>query len=195
MTDSKTRIAGLLLFLGDVQFLFSLMLAEFLYPDYSISQNYISDLGATCRAVCTVYQPSSLIFNSSLIIAGILVALSAYTFLLEKIPRSRLLIAFLFISAISSAGVGLFPESAGVIHSIFALIAFFSLGLASISASRLTKVPLNAISLILGLLTIIFIFLFTGKIYLGLGPGGAERLVLYPVLFWGLAFSGWMMKE
>ncbi|MBU3966041.1 MAG: hypothetical protein KKG76_01510 [Euryarchaeota archaeon] len=64
------RASGVLLFTGAVLVIIGIHLAEFLYPGYSVSGNYISDLGATCRATCIVYQPSAFIFNSSLIILG-----------------------------------------------------------------------------------------------------------------------------
>lgn len=39
------RAAGALIFTGAVQFVIGMLLAEFLYPGYSASGNYISDLG------------------------------------------------------------------------------------------------------------------------------------------------------
>ncbi len=53
------KISGALLFVGSAQFVIALTVAEALYPAYSISQNYISDLGATCRATCQVVQPTA----------------------------------------------------------------------------------------------------------------------------------------
>ncbi len=72
------RVAGVLLFIGAVQFLIGMHVAEFFYPGYSVSVNYISDLGATCRDTCVIYQPTATIFNTSVIIFGILVFVSSY---------------------------------------------------------------------------------------------------------------------
>ncbi len=49
MKYSSQRIAGAVLLIGLAQFLLFLQIAQDLYPHYSTSQNYISDLGATCR--------------------------------------------------------------------------------------------------------------------------------------------------
>jgi len=195
MQYNMKRVAGLLLFVGILQFLFSLMAAEFFYPGYSVSQNFISDLGATCRSTCQIFQPSSFIFNSSLVITGVFVIASGYFYSKAKVPKSRALIILLWIAGISSAGVGLFPETTGIIHTIFSVIVFFSMAFASIFSFRVTKMPLKILSVILGLFTLSFIFLYIGKIYLGLGAGGAERFIVYPVLFWALAFSGSLMSS
>ncbi|MEM3684322.1 MAG: DUF998 domain-containing protein [Conexivisphaerales archaeon] len=192
---NKRKLAGLLLFIGVLQFLFSLMLAEFLYPGYSVSQNYISDLGATCRTICQVYQPSSTIFNSSLVLTGIFVVAAGYFYWLSGGARSRLLTALLYVAGVSAAGVGLFPETTGILHSIFSIIVFFSMAFAAIASFRVIKQPLSTLSLLLGLMTLVFIFLYVGKVYLGLGAGGAERLIVYPVLFWALSFSGYLMSS
>jgi hypothetical protein len=48
MKYAHSKVAGALIFVGSAQFIVALTVAEALYPGYSISQNYISDLGATC---------------------------------------------------------------------------------------------------------------------------------------------------
>lgn len=64
------QASGVLMFIGAVQFVAGMNIAEFLYPGYSVSGNYISDLG--------ILQPSASIFNASVIILGLLVLLSSY---------------------------------------------------------------------------------------------------------------------
>src|SRR5579875_1760350 len=109
--------------------------------------------------------------------------------------QKQALIILLWIAGIASAGVGLFPETTGIFHTIFSVIVFFSMAFAAIFSYRVTKMPLKIISALLGLFTLSFIFLYIGKIYLGLGAGGAERFIVYPVLFWALAFSGSLMSS
>jgi len=53
--------------------------------------------------------------------------------------------------------------------------------------------PFSAISVILGLMTLGALGLFVGKIYLGLGVGGMERIVVYPILMWGAGFGGYLI--
>ena len=55
-----------------VIFIIGLNAAEQLYPGYSVSLNYMSDLGATCHGRnCEIVQPSAIIFDSSVFLAGI----------------------------------------------------------------------------------------------------------------------------
>jgi hypothetical protein len=37
------------------------------------------------------------------------------------------------------------------------------------------------------------LILFIGKIDLGLGVGGMERMILYPILMWGAGFGGYLI--
>jgi hypothetical membrane protein len=57
MLYSNGKVAGVLIFIAASQFILGLIVAEALYPGYSISTNYISDLGV---------GPSSLVFNMSI---------------------------------------------------------------------------------------------------------------------------------
>ena len=56
MAYSREKVAGMLFFIAATQFVLGLTISEALYPGYSVSDNYISDLGI---------GPSSIIFNSS----------------------------------------------------------------------------------------------------------------------------------
>jgi hypothetical membrane protein len=71
--------AGVLLFIGAAQFVLGLLIAEFLYPGYSASANYISDLGATCHnKICIINQPSAYIFNTSIFLLGFIALISSF---------------------------------------------------------------------------------------------------------------------
>jgi len=100
-------------------------------------------------------------------------------------------------------GVGIFTEDAGTMHSVMSLVAFLFSGLSAIFAVvcsyvhdfKLMKMPFSAIAIALGLTTLVALALFIGKIYLGLGVGGMERIVVYPVLMWGAGFGGYLMAH
>ncbi|MDO8725745.1 MAG: DUF998 domain-containing protein [Candidatus Methanoperedens sp.] len=184
----KRRIVGVLLFSGALVALFGIHLAEFLYPGYSVSGNYISDLGATC----IVYQPSAFIFNTSVILLGILILLSSY--LLWKEFQSFIIPALFGLSGLGAVGVGLFPETAGFLHVIVSFITFFFGALAAIAARRIVKAPFSYFSVLMGLASLTALVLYGLEIYLGLGPGGMERMIAYPILLWGLGFGGYMMS-
>ena len=184
---SNCSKAGALLFVGSVQFGTFLMLAEAVSPGYSLQLNYISDLGST-------FPASAPIFNSSIVLFGALVLGSAYY--LQRafgwLPLSGL-IAF---SGIGLLGVGLFPEgSSFALHDLFSFLTFLFSGLAAVVAARFQRAPLSCFSVILGSTTLAAMILYvpgTGSFgtMIGIGVGGLERMIVYPVLFWSIGFSG-----
>ena len=194
MKYSSQRIAGTVLLVGLAQFLLLLQIAEYLYPNYSTSQNYISDLGATCRSgTCIIVQPSAFIFNGSIIVLGVLSVISAYY--LQNAFRRKVFSLFVLVAGLGAIGVGLFPENTGIIHLVVSFITFVFIGLASIMSYRIVTSPLNYISIILGVLTLVDMVLFISGNYLGIGVGGMERMIVYPALVWGLAFAGFLINR
>jgi len=199
MTYSDRRIAGIILFLAAVQFVFGLNVAEDLYPGYSISTNYISDLGANCNATCTIVQPTSTIFNSSVFVLGLLVLVA--TFFIFRAFRAKLLTVLLGLSGIGAMGVGIFTETSLTMHWIVSLIAFLFGGLSALASYQVEKAPKRYLSAVLGILSLTALSLFaSGEFlefgnFLGLGPGGMERLIVYPIMLWVMGLSGYMMHN
>jgi hypothetical membrane protein len=199
MNYSDRKIAGVILFVGALQFVFGLNLAEDLYPGYSISMNYISDLGANCNATCNIVQPSSTIFNLSVSLLGLLVLVA--TFFMFRAFRTKLLTALLGLAGIGAVGVGVFTEATPVMHWIVSLIAFFFAGLSALASYKIEKAPKNYLSLLLGILSLVSLSLFvSGEFlglgdFLGLGPGGMERLIVYPVMLWAIGLGSYMMHN
>ncbi len=185
--------AGLALFIGAVQFGIGMILAEIYFPGYNVSTNYVSDLGAYCPngGTCTIYQPTSNIFNGSIILLGLLILVAAY--FIQKSFAWKPATGLIALAGIGALGVGLFPETTGIWHSIFSLIVFLFAGLSAIITFWLQKPPLSYLSIILGAVTLVALFLYVGSIYLGLGAGGMERMVVYPVLLWAVGFGGHLM--
>lgn len=179
MEYSGGKVAGTLFFIAASQFVLGLIVSEALYPNYSISGNYISDLGV---------GPSSMIFNSSVFLLGLLLIIGAY--FLHRAFDSKALTALLVLTAIGVMGVGVFTENSGSIHSVVSFIAFLFGGLSAIFSFKLLKTPFSLLAVILGLMTLGSLVLFAGKIHLGLGLGGMERMVVYPILMWGAGFGG-----
>ena len=179
MKYENRKIAGLLLFIAGVECVLGIIIAEALYPGYSTSENYISDLGV---------GPSALIFNSSVFMLGVLVFAGAYV--IQRASNSRFFSILVAITGIGAMGVGLFTEDAGVIHSIFSLITFLFAGLSAIFSYRLVKPPLSYCSVILGALSLLALVLFASGNHLGLGKGGMERMIAYPVLLWAIGLGG-----
>jgi len=177
------RVAGILIFIGAAQFLLFLIVAESIYPGYSVSGNFISDLGV---------GPAAPVFNTSIILLGVLVIVSSY--LIHRRFNDKLFTATIFLAGFGALGVGVFPEGSPYnFHTIMSFITFLFAGLAAISAYRVARQPLKTISIALGILTLISLGLFASGIYLGLGHGGMERMIAYPPLIWGLTFAGYLM--
>ncbi len=188
--SSRIKVSGALLFLASTQFLFGMLLAETLYPGYNISVNYISDLGATCHTTCTIVQPSSLIFDSSVFLLGALLVLAAYLF--RQGSGSVLAPLLIGMTGLGAMGVGVFPETTGVLHDIVSLVAFAGGGLATLATFKFSRPVLCYFAAILGTMTLVALVLYASGIYLGLGAGGMERVVVFPVITWGIGFGGYL---
>jgi len=181
---SDSKIAGFLLAIGSVLCVLGIITSEALYPSYSTSENYISDLGV---------GPSALVFNSSVFLLGVLAVCGAY--FIQKAFSFKLFSILAAIAGIGAMGVGLFPEDAGMIHVVFSLITFLFAGISAITSYKLEKPPLSYLSIMLGTVSLVALVLFSSGIYLGLGKGGMERMIAYPALLWMLGFSGYLMSD
>jgi hypothetical membrane protein len=177
-------LAGFLLFLGAVQFLILMIVAETQYPNYNPAKNYISDLGVW------KYR-SAYIFNPSIIVMGILV-ISAGA-LLWSFYGLSLGPALIILSGIGAIGVGCVNETHLKPHLVFAMLAFIPSGLAAVSYGLGTPFPFGVASMTLGVVSLAAVTLIGMRKTLGLGMGGMERMIYYPVIGWMLAYSGYLM--
>jgi len=182
MDDVSRKVAGALLFVGGSEFVVGMMVAEAAYPGYSISRNAISDLGA---------GPTALIFNSSIILFGVMMLVSGY--FIQRAFRKPAITSILILTAIGVTGVGLFPEDIPLIHEIVSLTAFLFGGVFAIAACRILKPPLSYFSVMMGLITLLALFLFAAGQFLGLGLGGMERVIAYPILLLAIGFGGYLI--
>ncbi len=193
MATSDASKAGAAIFVGTVQFAIFMVLAEIYYPGYNVSLNYISDLGATCTSACVIHEPSSAIFNSSVVVLGLAVLLGAYYIRRSfKWSPGTITVA---LAGVGAVGVGLFTETTGVWHSVFSLVTFLFAGLSAVLLARFQRRPMSYFSVALGLLSLAALVLSIPDEYLGLGPGGMERMIVYPVLLWGVGFGAHLMGE
>jgi len=192
MDYSNGKVAGALIFVAVTQFVLGVIVAEALYPGYSISDNYLSELGT---------GPSSMIFNLSVFLRGLLLIIGAY--FLHRAFNFTMLTLTLVLAAVGSMGVGIFTLDIALIHNIVSWLFFLFSGLSAIFAVvcshvhgfKLMKMPFSAISIILGLIELGGFALFVGGIDFGLGVGGMQRMVIYPVLLWLAGFGGYLMAH
>ncbi len=167
-------------------------------PAYSLSKNYISDLGntacgpfpdATSARVCSPWHD---VFNGGVIVLGLLVILGALL-VRTGFPSRRSSAIGLGLVVLAGAGavaVGVFPENVNAtVHGLASDVAFLPgslslivLGFAMFRDTRWDG--LRAYTLFSGLLGLVATALFSFGDYLGLGPGGMERLLVAPLLLW-----------
>ena len=200
MLYSREKLAGTLFFVAATQFVLCLTISEALYPGYSIFGNYISDLGV---------GPSSIVFNSSVFLLGLLLIAGVY--LLRHNSNFQTLNIMLLLMGIGSMGVGIFTKDFTLAHGAVSSTAFFFAGLSAIASFRVLTKPFSLISITLGAITLGALSLFSigmvasGSVasdialdsifYLGLGPGGMERMIVYPALVWLNGLSGHMASQ
>ncbi len=200
MVYSKEEVAGVLFFIAATQFVLGLTVAEALYPGFNMSVYYISDLGI---------GPSAIIFNSSAFLLGLLLLIGTY--FLRRIPNFKTVNTLLILTALGAMGIGIFTKNYRIAHGAVASMAFFFAGLTAITSSRVLKKPLSLISIMLGIMTLAALALFSigmvtsgsltsdiaynSNFYLGLGPGGMEHMIIYPVGMWLAGFSWHLITQ
>jgi len=173
--------AGALLMIGSAQCILAMIVSEALYQGYSIANNVISDLGVGI---------SAMIFNPSIIIFGVLVIIAAY--ILFQDTGNRIHSVLLFLAGGGAAMVGFFPLYWGIVHYISAGTAFLAGGLVAIVSFVYTRAPFRWFSIVLGSFSIAVLLLYISGIYLGIGRGGMERMIAYPVIIWTACYGGYL---
>lgn len=204
---SPLKWAGLLLFISSLMLILGFIAAQALYPDFSLSNNKLSDLGAKApvsmlpvpASDVLIYQPSSLIFNSITFLVGVLVVVTSS--LILRGSGSKVLAALLFLVGIGAMIVGSLTEQMGMIHYVGAMMAFVLGPLAAIISSRSVKRPLNYLFIVMGLTSLAFVPIVAMDIFSALNTytiaetAGAENLILYPFFLWMLAFGTYLVKD
>jgi hypothetical membrane protein len=190
------KLAGALLFLAGAIVLMGIITAETQYPTaYTTRNSEISDLGATRPPNSVSYQPSARIFDSTMLVAGVLIVITA--FVQHKYFKKPMFSIPFILFGLGLAGVGIFPGNVSPYHGLSAMLAFLSGGVAAIMSFTIVSAPLKYIVLVLGsiALTMWSAAVFAGdSIFPIIGMGGAERWVAYPIMLWVTGFGGYLMN-
>ncbi len=121
--SNEVKFKGLefkLAFLGLVIFIISVAVSILLSPGYDFFSNYLSELGVGNTA---------LIFNIGVVLTAVLL-IPFFVTLYEKDKFLPQLIAILgVVGMIFFIGVGVFPLTAGIIHTFSAFLFFFTMTL------------------------------------------------------------------
>jgi len=179
ISDERSKYAGILMIAAAVEIVISVLVAQHAYPNYSLMNNYISDLGV---------GSTSATFNTAIQLFGILLIITSL--LLWK--RHRYAAIGFALVGLGGIGVGTFPETTGLAHIISAMVTFSTVMLLAMGFSRLFKGYMSYYSVVAGTVGLIVLVLFmlslaTGtSITFGLGKGGVEEILFYDELLWAL---------
>ena len=189
MTFEARKVAGVFLFALAAQFMTAIMLAAAMVPGYDFRGGAISDLG--------VFPETALLFNSSLVLVGVLNLLGGYAF--YRTHGKRWLLAVFALASVGAIVAGLVPLDAGDLHTLGALLAFVFFNVEAIgTATRLSGV-MRALAIVAGTVGLVFVgVMIVGDagntaVFGPIGHGGAERMIIYPVMIWLVAFGGYLL--
>lgn len=192
ITASDSKRAGALFAFAGLGFLMLITVMESVYPNYSVHANAISDLLAIGTRTSLIGEPLAFAVAVSWI-AG------AY-YLFRKSGRRAPMVLNLL------PGIGLLlavvsPENVNIaIHSVGAVIAFIPGPVAVLLSYRMTSSPFRYFALSLGSLSLFGAIMEFGAYETSffqqtLGPGGWERIILYPLLIWLIGFGSLLLGE
>jgi hypothetical membrane protein len=194
---SRLKISGLLYFFAGAIVLMGIITAEAFYPSgYSTFKNEISDLGATRQPNSVSFEPSSTIFNTIMLVAGIMVLIAS--FYQHQYFRKLLFSIPVVLFGLGLVAVGIFPGNKSPYHGMAAMLTFFSGGFCAITSYKVVALPFKYISILFGSVALITLFLavFAPVLLLSsIGIGGIERWVAYPIMLWLVGFGGFLMRE
>jgi hypothetical membrane protein len=196
MTDRTVRL-GAIVWICAVQFFVAQAVVQAAWTTpYSLSENFISDLGNTAcgpyayESVVYVCSPLHAWMNASFVLLGaiILVGVALVGRVFSQGPLGMIGLALVALAGPGLVLVGLYPENEALTpHKIGAGMQFVSgslgmivLGLALVRRAR----GLGLFSIVAGATGLLATVLFVEEIYLGLGIGGMERVAAYALPVW-----------
>lgn len=186
---NNLKLSGVLLFLAGSIALMGIITAEAFYPSgtgYTTFNSEISNLGATKPPNSIIYQPSSSIFNITMLLSG-LMTLTA-TFYQHRYFKKLLFSIPLGLFGLGLVGIGIFSGDKAPYHGMFAMLTFLSGGLSAITSAKVASAPFKYIGILLGSVALLIWFaavFVSGIIFPFIGIGGTERWVVYPIVFYG----------
>ena len=178
------RLAGIAGIIGSTLPLIMIYASTALESSFSWNKNALSDIGVS---------PTAWLFNSALIVGGVLnflFAIGLWNYF-NKTTSYRIGVSLLVISSVSLALVGVFTENYKVIHALVALgyLLLTPLGVICIGVGNKSD-RTGKVSLVLGSLALLAIFgvsiiTFAASLQIGFAvPEYLEALVLCSWTFW-----------
>ena len=194
---NKLKLSGLLYFFAGAIVLMGIITAEAFYPSgYSTFKNEISDLGATRQPNSVSFEPSSTIFNTIMLLAGIKILVAS--FYQHKYFKKFLFTIPVMLFGFGLVGVGIFPGNIRPYHGMASMLTFLSGGFCAIASFKIVTLPFKYISILFGSIAL---FTFSMAVFASaslisfIGIGGMERWVAYPIMLWLTGIGGYLMSE
>lgn len=172
---------------------------EAVYPGhYTTYANTVSDLSGTEPPHSIMVQPSRTIFIVTMLVAGVML-LAGDAFLARVTDRRRLVVTTGLLG-LGCLGVGVFPGNVATWHPLFATMAFVGGSLAALMSRKVIDGALRHFATAFGVTALLAtVFASESMKHWGpqdaLGRGGIERWIVYPVLFWLVAFGAYLMAR
>jgi len=192
INGSGSRRAGILLAFAGSGFLMLTTVLEAIYPNYSVHANTISDLLATGTTTSLIGEPLAF---------AVAVSWIGGAYYLFRKRKKRGLMALNLLPGTGLLLAVLSPENVNiVIHSVGAVVAFFPGPIAAILSYRMIRSPYRYFALSLGSLSLFGTVMEFGAYETAffqqtLGPGGWERVILYPLLIWLIGFGSLLLVD
>lgn len=186
---ASLRLPGVGFFVLSAGFMLVIMLAASMAPGYDYNAAAISDLG--------VIAETALLFNVSLIAVGLLNLAAGYAFFRHH--RRGWLLAIYALAGLGAIGAGAIPLGTSDLHSLFALAAFVFFNVEAIGTGFVLHGPMKPISWLAGIAGLVYVVLMiigdagNTAVFGAIGHGGSERMIVYPVMLWMVAMSGYLM--
>jgi len=188
--DSR-KLAGTLFLVLAAGFMTVIMLAAAMVPGYDFRGGAISDLG--------VFPETALLFNTSLVLVGVLNLAGGYLF--YRTHGERWLVVIFALAGVGAIGAGLFPLDTGGLHGLSALLAFLFFNVQALGTATRLDGAMRALSVLAGGVGLVFVVLMTlgdagnAAAFGPIGHGGTERMIVYPVMLWLVALGGYLLAK
>lgn len=184
-------VAGLCFFVLAAQFMTAIMAGAAMAPGYDLQGAAISDLGTI--------PETAWLFNSSLLLTGVLNIVGGY--LLCRHAGGLWQLAIFGLAGLGAIGAGLFPLGASGLHGLFALVAFVFFNVQTLVTAWHRTGAMRIVGMLLGLIGLGYVVVMAigdagnASVFGPIGHGGAERMIVYPPMFWLLALGGALMAS
>lgn len=188
--ERAALVAGLIFFAEAAQFMLVIVLGASIAPGYGLNASTISELG--------VAPETATLFNSSLMAVGVLNIVGGALF--HRTHRRVWITAVFVVAGVGALGAGVINLGVSSdIHNLAALVAFIGFGVQPAVAAMRLRGPIRLLAALASIASLAFTVVmligeFANESVFGvIGRGGAERMVVYPIMLWMMAFGGYLI--